>query len=168
MIFYNSVALSILAMLLQLFISYCFVTVTVLKYFAIAHILTGSDYIVNLQDIASRNFTVTFLSKQATSTEHVIQIADDNTSEGKEYFRLRITAVRPIGQAAQFFIPEPGVNETFVDITIEDDDSKSNSSFFATHYKVESELNSITSIYTLLPGQPPGYTVFALLNAALY
>ena len=106
----------------------------------IVHILTGSDYFVNLQDIASRNFTVTFLSKQANSSEHVIQIVDDNTSEGKEYFRLRITAVRPIGQAAQFFIPEPGVNETFVDITIEDNKSKSGSSFFATHYKIESEL----------------------------
>ena len=131
---YNSVALSILVMLLHLFISCCFVTVTVIiKNFAIAHTLTGSDYIVNLQDIASRNFTVTFLSKQANSTEHVIQIVDDSTSEEKEYFRLRISAVRPIGQAAQFFISEPGVNETFVDIAIEDNDSKSSSSFFAPH-----------------------------------
>ena len=101
------------------------VTLTVLKYF---ESLTGSDYIVNHQEIASRNFTVTFLSKQSNSTKHVINIADDRFFEGREYFRLRISAVRPIGQAAQFFIPEACVTNTFVEIIIDDDDSKSGSS----------------------------------------
>ena len=90
--------------------------------------LAGSDYLVSLQDYTSRNFTVTFLSRQANSTEHVIYIADDRIFEEREYFRLRLSAVRPIGQAAQFFVPQPGVNNIFVDISIEDDDSKSSSS----------------------------------------
>ena len=108
---------------------------TVLRYITIAHTLTGSDYIVNFQDFASRNFTVMFYSKQANSTEHLIQIVDDSTSEfeGWEYFRLQISAVRPIGQAAQFFVPQADVNKTFVDIAIEDNDSKSKSPFFAPH-----------------------------------
>ena len=119
------IALSTLAMQFQLFISYCSVSVTVLTYFAIADTLAGSDYIVNLQDSASRTFTVNFYSKREHSTEHVIRIADDLISEEWEYFRLRINAVRPIGQAAQFFVPQAGVNKTFVDIAIEDKDSKS-------------------------------------------
>ena len=91
----------------------------------------GTDYIVNFQDFTSKNFTVTFLSKQANSTEYVIIIADDLWFEGREYFRLRIHAVRPIGQAAQFFVPPAGVNSTFVDISIVDNDSKSHNSFCA-------------------------------------
>ncbi|MDA8032035.1 MAG: hypothetical protein MPK62_13110 [Alphaproteobacteria bacterium] len=96
------------------------------KYFV--NTLAGTDYVVNLQDFASRNFTVTFLSKQANSTEHVIIIADDQIFEGREYFRLRLSAIRPIGQAAQFFIPQTGFENMFVDINIEDDDSKSHNS----------------------------------------
>ena len=87
--------------------------------------LAVSDYIVNLQDFASKNITATFLSKQANSTEHVIHIADDSIFEGREYFRLRISAIRTIGQAEQFIIPQAGVENTLVDISIEDDDSKS-------------------------------------------
>ena len=68
---------------------------------------------------------MTFLSKQANSTEHVIIIADDQIYEGREYFRLRISAIHLIGQAAKFYIPQAGVNNTFVDLSIEDDDSKS-------------------------------------------
>ena len=90
--------------------------------------LAGSDYIVNLQDFTSKNFTVTFLSKQASSTEHVIHIADDHIFEGREYFRLRLSAIRPIGQAAQFFVPQTGFENTFVDTCIEDDDSKPHNS----------------------------------------
>ena len=90
----------------------------------LANALAGSDYIARLEDVTSRNFTVTFLSKQANSTEYAINIADDAIFEGREYFRLRISAVRPIGQAAQLFVLQPRENNTFVDISIEDDDSK--------------------------------------------
>ena len=93
-----------------------------------AHTLAGTDYAVNLQDFTSANFTVTFLSKQANSTEHVITIADDQILEGRESFRLRLSAIRPIGQAADFYVPQAGFENTFVDINIEDDDSKSGSS----------------------------------------
>ena len=98
-------------------------TLTTLNYFT--NTFTGSDYIVTLQDFTSRNFTVTFLSKQANSTEYVIHIADDQIFERREYFRLRISAIRPTGQAAQFYVPQAGFENTFVDINIEDDDSKS-------------------------------------------
>ena len=94
----------------------------------LSNTLAGSDYVVDLQAILSRDFTVTFLSKQANSTEHVIYIADDQIFEGREWFRLRISAVRPTGQAEQLFMPQAGVNNVFVDISIVDDDSKS-----ATH-----------------------------------
>ena len=60
----------------------------------------------------------------------MINIADDEIFEGREYFRLRISTVRPIGQAAQFFVPQAGVNNTFVDISIEDDDSKPSSTSY--------------------------------------
>ena len=96
------------------------------EYFA--NTLAGSDYIINLEDFASRNFTVTFLSKQGNSTEHVIIIADDSIFERREYFRLRLSAIRPIGQAAQFFVPQTGFENTFVDTCIEDDDSKPHNS----------------------------------------
>ena len=74
------------------------------------------------------NFTVTFLSKQANSTEYVITIADDSSFEGREYFRLRLSAIVPIGQAADFYVPQTGFENTFVDINIEDDNGKSISS----------------------------------------
>ena len=96
------------------------------EYFA--NTLAGLDYIVNLQDFASRNFTVTFLSKQANSTEHVIHIADDRIFERRECFRCRLSAIRPIGQAADFYVPQTGFENTFVDTCIEDDDSKPHNS----------------------------------------
>ena len=71
---------------------------------------------------------MTFLSKQANSTEYVITIVDDSIFEGREYFRLRLSAIVPIGQAADFFVPQTGFENTFVDINIEDDDGKSISS----------------------------------------
>ena len=74
------------------------------------------------------SITVTFLSRQANSTECVVHIADDQIFEGSEYFRLRLSAIRLIGQAAQFFIPQTGFENMFVDINIEDDDSKSHNS----------------------------------------
>ena len=83
-----------------------------------------SDYFVNTENIPSRKFTVIFISKQANSTENVIQIVPDEIFEGRECFRIRICEVRFIGQAAQFFRAQDGVNNTFTDICIEDDDSK--------------------------------------------
>ena len=85
---------------------------------------TGSDYLVNIQKPSSRNFTVTFQSKQANSTEHVILLADDSIVERTEAFRLRIVAARFFGQAAAFFRPQDGLNNTVADVTIEDDDCK--------------------------------------------
>ena len=42
---------------------------------AMAYLMhTGSDYLVNNQNIGSRTFTVTFQSKQANSTEKGIEI----------------------------------------------------------------------------------------------
>ena len=58
----------------------------------------------------------------------MIPIVDDSIFEGREYFRLRLSAIRPIGQAAQFFVPQPGFENSYVDINIEDDDSKSHNS----------------------------------------
>ena len=87
----------------------------------------GSDYLVNTQSPSSRIFTVVFQSKQANSTEHVIFIADDNIFEDRKYFRLRIVAVRFSGQAAAFFRAQDGLNNTFVDVNIQDDDCKGNS-----------------------------------------
>ena len=84
----------------------------------------GTDYNVNTGDPSSRKFTVIFISRQANSTENIILIADDEIFEGRECFRLRICVIRFIGQAAQFFRAQHGVNNTFIDICIEDDDSK--------------------------------------------
>ena len=81
-----------------------------------------ADYLVNTQNPLSRTFTVVFQSKQANSSEHVIQIADDNIFEGSEAFRLRIVNVRFIGQAGAHFRTEDGVNSTVVDVTIADND----------------------------------------------
>ena len=82
------------------------------------------DYLVNKQNIRSRTFTVTFQSKQANSTEHVIEFTADNILEGTEAFRLRIVAARFFGQAAAIFIAPPGLTNTVADVTIEDDDCK--------------------------------------------
>ena len=83
---------------------------------------------------------MTFVSGQANSTNYAIIITDDSILEGKEYFRLRISAIRPIGQVAQFYIPQAGANNTFVDICIEDDDSKLSSSSLLPVYLIASNV----------------------------
>ena len=85
---------------------------------------TGSDYLVNIQNPSSRTFTVTFQSKQANSTEHVILLADDSIVEGTEAFRLRIVAARFIGEAATIFRAQDELSNTVVDVIIEDNDCK--------------------------------------------
>ena len=85
---------------------------------------TGIDYLVNRQNPSSRNFTVTFQSKQANSTENVIELAGDDIVEGTEAFRVRVVDVRFIGQAAAFFRAQDGLTNTVADVTIEDDDCK--------------------------------------------
>ena len=85
---------------------------------------TGKDYLVNRQNASSRTFTVTFQSKQANSTENVIQLAADDVVEGTEIFRLRIVAVRFIGGAATFFRAQDGLNNTVADVTVDDNDCK--------------------------------------------
>ena len=85
----------------------------------------GIDYLANYhQNPSSRIFTVVFQSKQANSSEHVIQIADDVILEGSESFRLRIVAVQFTGQAAYAFRAQDGLTNTFADVNIADDDSK--------------------------------------------
>ena len=85
---------------------------------------TGSDYLVNMQNPSSRNFTVTFQSKQANSTENVILLADDSIVEGTEAFRLRIVAARFFGQAAIIFRAPAELSNTIADVIIQDDDCK--------------------------------------------
>ena len=84
----------------------------------------GIDYLANLQNPSSSIFTVVFQSKQANSSEHVIQIADDVILEDSESFRLRIVAARFSGQAAALFRAQDGLNNTVADVNIADDDSK--------------------------------------------
>ena len=84
----------------------------------------GIDYLANPQNPSSRTFTVVFQSKQANSSEHVIQIADDVILEGSESFCLRIVAARFSGQAAALFRALNGLTNTFADVNIADDDSK--------------------------------------------
>ena len=52
----------------------------------------------------------------------MIQIADDSICERTEYFRLQIVDIRFIGQAANLVRAPDGVNNTFVDVHIEDND----------------------------------------------
>ena len=85
---------------------------------------TGMDYLVNRQNPSSRTFTVTFLPKQANSTENEIVLAADDIVEGTEVFRLRIVAVRFIGEAATIFRAQDGLNNTVADVIIEDNDCK--------------------------------------------
>ena len=82
----------------------------------------GTDYIIDLQNISSRTFTVTFRSKQANSTQHGILISDDRSVEGTEEFLLRIDAVRFTGQARALFRPSDGLNNIVADVIIADDD----------------------------------------------
>ena len=84
----------------------------------------GIDYLANPQNPSSRTFTVLFQSKQANSSEHVIQIADDVILEGSESFRLRIVAARFSGQAAVLFRAQDGLNNTFADVNIADNDGE--------------------------------------------
>ena len=88
------------------------------------HIHAGSDYLANTQNASSRIFTVVFLSKQANSTKHVILLSDDPIFEEREYFRLRIIGIRFNEQASLIFRPQDGLTNTFVDVNIEDNDSK--------------------------------------------
>ena len=85
---------------------------------------TGRDYLVNIQNPLSKNFTVTFQSKQANSSEKVILVASDGIVEGTEVFRLRIVAARFFGQAAAIFTAPPALNNTVANVIIEDDDCK--------------------------------------------
>ena len=85
---------------------------------------TGSDYLVNQQNIRSRTFTATFQSKQVNSTENDIVFANDDIVEGIETFSLRIVAARFIGEAATIFRAQDGLNNTFADVIIEDNDCK--------------------------------------------
>ena len=85
---------------------------------------TGSDYLVNRQNILSRTFTVTFQSKQANSTENVIELTDDDIVEGTEAFRLRIVAARFIGEAAAIFVAPLGLTNTVADVIIEENACK--------------------------------------------
>jgi len=87
-------------------------------------VLTGSDYIVNLQSPLSRIFTVAFQSRQANSTEHPIILFDDVAFEGHETFRLRIVEARFLGQAATVFRAQDRLNETTADVIIDDNDCK--------------------------------------------
>ena len=85
---------------------------------------TGSDYLVKFQNPSSRNFTVTFQSKQANSTESVIDLGADDLVEGTEAFRLRIVDVQFIGEAATIFRAQDGLTSTVADVIIKDNDCK--------------------------------------------
>ena len=54
----------------------------------------------------------------------MILLSDDEILEGSESFRLRIVAARFIGQAAALFRAQDGLNNTFADVNIADDDGK--------------------------------------------
>ena len=55
----------------------------------------------------------------------MILLADDEIFEGSEFFRLRIVAVHFNEQAAALFRAADGLNNTFADVNIQDNDSKS-------------------------------------------
>ena len=88
------------------------------------YIHAGTDYIVNTLNTSSRIFTVTFQPKQDKSNEHVILIADDNILENKEYFIIRIYAIRFIEGAATRFTISSEANRSFAVVVIQDDDSE--------------------------------------------
>ena len=94
---------------------------------------TVSDYIVSTVNLSTRDFSVVFQSQQSNSSEFVLVTVDDDILEGMEYFRLRIIGMRFTGQASQFFRPQDGVNNTFVDVIIEDNDCKPSSLIYITH-----------------------------------
>lgn len=86
---------------------------------------TGSDYIVNTENPPSRTFTVFFTAKKSNSSEFVLMLTNDSTLEDREYFRIQIIAIRFTGQLGDLFRVQDGVNNTFVDVSIEDNDGKS-------------------------------------------
>ena len=89
-----------------------------------APLYSGSDYIVNIQNASFRTFTVTFQPRQLNLTEHMISISDDDIFEDKEHFRLRIHALRFIGEAANVFRAAPQVTSSFAEIAIKDNDGE--------------------------------------------
>ena len=90
--------------------------------FYLKHFITGTDYLVNLQNPLSRNFTVSFLPQQANSTENIIQLSNDNIFEGIESFGLRIVEARFSGQAAEIFRADDTLTNAFAQVNIADDD----------------------------------------------
>ena len=88
----------------------------------------GLDYIVNLTNTSTRIYTVTFTARKTKSTEYVIQTAFDHIMEGTEYFRLRINAIRFIGQSGGVFRAADAVKNNFADVILTDDDCKLGSS----------------------------------------
>ena len=93
-------------------------------YYYMPTLHSGSDFIVNIHNSSSRTFTVTFQPKQLNVIEHVILIGDDDIFEDKEHFRLRIHALRFIGGAANRLRAQPGVNSSFAEVAIKDNDSE--------------------------------------------
>ena len=54
----------------------------------------------------------------------MISISDDDIFEDKEHFRLRIYALRFIGGAANRLRAQPGVNSSFAEVAIKDNDGE--------------------------------------------
>ena len=93
---------------------------------------TGSDCVC-CHNPSYRTFTVTFLSKQANSTENEIHLADDIV-EGAKSFRLRLVAAQFIEQAATIFRALAWLTNTVADVTIEDNDCKFMNTPCITYY----------------------------------
>ena len=83
---------------------------------------------MNFPNVSTRIFTVTFTARKNRSTENVIQTAFDHIMEGTEYFRLRINAIRFIGQSGGVFRAADAVKNNFADVILTDDDCKLGSS----------------------------------------
>ena len=54
----------------------------------------------------------------------MILLIDDSILEGMEHFHLRTVTARFSGQATALFRAQDGLNSTFADVHIQDDDSK--------------------------------------------
>ena len=65
---------------------------------------------------------VSFLPLQANSTEHIVQLSNDNIFEGTESFSLRIVEARFSGQAAEIFRADDTLSNAFAEVNIADDD----------------------------------------------
>ena len=83
---------------------------------------------MNLTNTSTRISTVTFTARKNRSTEFVIITAYDTIMEGTEYFRLRINAIRFIGQSGGVFEAADAVKNNFADVILTDDDCKLGSS----------------------------------------